>query len=402
MGLLTPEQLRVLRVYLESHGLSYEALQTEMLDHICCDLEIYMDQGISFEEALEKVKNEIPKNQFKKIQTETMEAIDKRITPTRRLTYTSFGSLIMATIFKLYHLPGAAALLISSFIILGITLLTGVFTNPLIREKERGRGVLLIFTLSMVAYLSSLCFQLLHLPGAEFLRAVSVTSSIVILSGYAIYAFINPEKVKNHILVEHIQKEAWNIEKVLLVLFGFGISLKLWNNDFVSIVFFMMFFAFGVVFYFVRSWPFLSSKDQKPATRLAFLIVAIISYFLFMAPTMLSLVDVSARIFMIWSTLILVTAAVGVYYCLISDDKYKYVLGALSFLLSIQSILNLLGKSFLADSIQGEALVNIAYSPGILICMGVLFLAFFKKPTMRALLLTSLAMYIHTYQMAGI
>ena len=66
MDLLTPDQVRALRDYLENHGLTYESLQTEMLDHICCDVEVNMEKGLEFEKAIEKVISKIPENQLKK------------------------------------------------------------------------------------------------------------------------------------------------------------------------------------------------------------------------------------------------------------------------------------------------------------------------------------------------
>lgn len=402
MGLLTSDQVRELRDYLEKHGLTYESLQTEMLDHICCDVEINMKKGLEFEESIKKVTSEIPKNQFKKIQIETMEATNKKIKPATRLTFISFGTLILATLFKLMHWPGSSQLLIASFVIVAISLVVGSFSNPLIKQKNRGRGVLTVLVLIMLAYLASLCFQLLHLPGASFLRMVSVSSSILLLSGYAIYYYLKPAVVSKHIISKYVEKSAWNTEKALMALFVFGFSFKLMQDDFASIVYFMMLFAFGTVFYFIKCWPYFSDKLNNYSFRLALLIVAIVSYALFMLPTMLNLIDVPTRILMIWSSSILVSLTIAVYYAFHSDDAHNYLLGFFSLLLAVVSTLNLTGKYFLEGTNMGEYLISTAYNPFVLVAMAVILAFYFKRPVARGLFLMTLALYIHTYQMVGI
>jgi hypothetical protein len=402
MDLLTPDQVRALRDYLENHGLTYESLQTEMLDHICCDVEVNMEKGLEFEKAIEKVISKIPENQFKKIQTETLEATNKKIKPPTRLTYFSFGTLLLATLFKLMHWPGAGQLLIASFAILSFTLIVGSLSNPLIKEKDRGRGVLVVLVLAILAYMMSLCFQLLHLPRVSFWRFFSVSSSILILSGYAIRHYVQPEVVSKHIILDYVKKDAWNIEKVLMELFVFGLSLKLWQNYFVSIVYFMMFFAFGSVFYSIKCWPYFSEKVEKSSFRITLLVISIIAYSLFMLPTLLHVIDVPTRILMIWSSSILVSLTIAVYYAFHSDDMHNYMLGFFSFLLAVLSALNLTGKYFLEGTTLGNSLVSIAYNPFVMLTMAGVLAFYFKRPVARGLFLMTLALYIHTYQMAGI
>jgi hypothetical protein len=402
MGLLTPDQVRTLRDYLEKHGLTYELLQSEMLDHICCDVEINMEKGLEFEEAIEKVTSEIPKNQFKKIQIETMEVLNNKIKPATRLTYISFGMLLLATLFKLMHWPGAGQLLIASFVILSFTLIVGSLSNPLIKKKDRGRGVLVVLVLAILAYMMSLCFQLLHLPGVSFWRSFSVSSSIIILSGYAIRHYVQPEVVSKHIILDYVKKDAWNIEKVLMALFVFGLSLKLWQNDFVSIVYFMMFFAFGSVFYSIKCWPYFSEKVEKHSFRMSLLVISIIAYSLFMLPTLLHVIDVPTRILMIWSSSILVSLTIAIYYIFHSDDVHNYLLGFFSFLLAVVSTLNLTGKYFLQGTDLGQSLISISYHPFVMVGMAIILAFYFKRPLARGLFLMTLALYIHTYQMAGI
>ena len=402
MGSLRSSQLGKIRVYLERHGLTNELLQTEMLDHICCDLEQYMDQGLEFEEALKKVQSEIPKNQFKQLQSETMESIGQKTKLTVVLTYCSFSMLVLATAFKMMHFPGAGQLLIASFIGLTITLNSGVLSNPLIKEKGRGRVALFALTLSVILFLTSLCFQLLHLPGGSFLRVVSVISSIAILSGYAIFCYTYPIKASRHLILRYVCNEAFSIEKSLIIFFVFGATLKLWQNDFISVVFFVMMFSFGSIFYFISTWQYYLDEKVNKSHRLSLLVVSIIAFTMFISLTMVDLVDVPTRVFLNWGTFILASIAVAIYYMKFSNSNQKYLLGFISLLITLLTSLNLLAKSGLLNASDHDFVLGIVYSPIVYIGWFAALGFFFKKPVFRALLLMTLGMYVYTYQLPGI
>jgi len=402
MGSLSPSQLGEIRVYLERHGLTYELLQTEMLDHICCNIEQDMDQGLEFEVALKKVQSEIPKNQFKQIQSETMESIGQKTKLTVVLTYCSFSMLVLATAFKMMHFPGAGQLLIASFVGLTITLISGVLTNPLIKEKGRGRVALFALTVSVILFLTSLCFQLLHLPGGSFLRILSVISSIAILTGYAIYCYTYPKKASRHLILRYVGNEAFSIEKTLIIFFVFGATLKLWQNDFISVVFFIMLFSFGSIFYFISTWQYYLDDQVKRSHRLSLLIVSIVAFTMFISPTMVNLVNVPTRVFLNWGTFILASIAVAIYYMKYSDDKQKYFLGLISLSIALLTSLNLLAKSGLLNASDHDFFLGIVYSPIVYIGWFAAFGFFFKRPVFRALLLMTLGMYVYTYQLPGI
>lgn len=402
MGLLTAGQIGELRRYLEDHGLSYASLQTEMLDHICCDMEMYMEQGLGFEEALDKVKSEIPKTQLKKIQTETMEAINKKIKPTSILMYASFALLVLATLFKLLHLQGAGWVLIFSFGSLALTFVTGLLSNPLIREKERGRGGLFALTVIILMFLASLCFQLLHLPGTAFLRQVAVLASIILLSGYAIYCFVRSQKVAEHLIMAYVKKEGFRIEKSLIILLVLGAGVKLfWQDDFLFVIFFMLLFSFASVFYFVSSWQYFFHKEAHPAWKPTFLVVAIIAYALFMLPT-IRLIGAQARILMVWGTFVFVPMVTGMYYFIRSNDNQRILLGLVSFMVSILSAVNLVAKVGLTTAAESQYLLNGVYHPAVFAGLLIAFIVFFKRPVFRALLLMTLGMFIFSYEMPGI
>ncbi|MEQ9288252.1 MAG: hypothetical protein RIG77_15150 [Cyclobacteriaceae bacterium] len=399
---MTQEEIDRVRQLLTGMGLSDPSLQKELIDHVCCDVENYMAQGMGFEEAFEKTKNDIPKNQFRQIQKETMEVLNKKIRLTTVFTYLSFFMLVLATAFKLMRFPGAGHLLMASFVGLAITLLSGLVTHPLIRERGRGRVALFALSVSVILFLTSLCFQLLHLPGMSFLRGFSVISSILILSGYAVYSYLFPVKVERHLIMDYIRKESQGIEKSLIILFVFGTSLKLWQNDFISVVFFMMLFSFGSLFYFICTWQYYQMKHAESISKPGALVISIIAYAMIMLPSMVNYIDVPLRILLVWGAYTLVAATVAVYYFRHSSENLRVVLGFLSLLVAVLCGANLLMKSVWAGTAVGEFYLGMVYSPFVYVGLFIALILFFKKPAFRALVLMSLAMLVHTYHLPGI
>ena len=401
MGILTPAQVSQLRIYLERSGLTFESLQTEMLDHICCDVELYMGQGLEFEEAIEKVKSQLPPNQFKKIQTETMDAINKKTRPTTILIYASFALLAMATLFKLLRFPGAGGMLIASFAGMAMALVSVLVTNPLIKEKRRGRAALVVLIAAIVAFLASLCFQLLQLPGFLLLRISSVTSFILILSGYAIYTYLHPEKAAGHILLQYVKKDGFGVEKSLIFLLVVGTVIKFFKPDPTFVVFFVLLFIFGGIFYFISSWQYYFDGKASLRGKLALLAVSILAFAMFTLPAINS-ISYEVRVIIGWVACAMAPLAITIYYFTVSSDRQKLLLALFSLAIFNFSLLNLVIELDLTSTGTSQSLLGFIYNPVFFIFLLGLFIVFFKKPVFRALLIMALGIFVFNYPIQGI
>lgn len=73
MKALTDAQIDSIHEHLKTNGLTYQPLQEELLDHICCMIEETMwDSSITFEVAFEKALQGFETKNFEKIQEETL------------------------------------------------------------------------------------------------------------------------------------------------------------------------------------------------------------------------------------------------------------------------------------------------------------------------------------------
>ncbi len=103
-------------------GLTYSHLMDELIDHVCCDVEQEMRNGLSFAKAYEMVKTKIGMEGLERIQHETLYLIDKKYRIMKNIMKFSglaapivlaFGSL-----FKIQHWPGAGVMFVFGFFLL--------------------------------------------------------------------------------------------------------------------------------------------------------------------------------------------------------------------------------------------------------------------------------------------
>ncbi len=67
MAALTDRELKILSKEIDKQGLTYTQLQKELLDHLCCDIEAKMDEGIEFLKAFEEVRKRLENDRIQKI-----------------------------------------------------------------------------------------------------------------------------------------------------------------------------------------------------------------------------------------------------------------------------------------------------------------------------------------------
>ncbi|MEI9918497.1 MAG: hypothetical protein WDO14_06815 [Bacteroidota bacterium] len=225
---LTNDQRDDIRNFLLSRGLAFKPLLDEMSDHVACDLENLMNEGMSYEDAWKQTINGLPENHFNQIQKETMETINHRFTISRVFTYIGMISLIIATIFKIMHLRGADGAVLIGISALGLSLLagsvSGIYFN---RDKEGAMRVVAIvagIVLVMIAYM----FKILHLPGADQMITLGVLTLLVSMVINTQYVYNNASGRGNLFTFLH-GKHSPGIERFLLIMLPFlaFISLKL-------------------------------------------------------------------------------------------------------------------------------------------------------------------------------
>jgi hypothetical protein len=77
---LNDEQFELIRNRLDAAGLTYAPLSEELLDHICCQVEILMSGDIPFTQALKQAFDAFPEDEMQEVEQQTISIIQKKWT----------------------------------------------------------------------------------------------------------------------------------------------------------------------------------------------------------------------------------------------------------------------------------------------------------------------------------
>jgi hypothetical protein len=192
---LKEKEIDKISLEIDHQGLTYTLLKNELLDHICCNIEEEMENGMPFNEAYRKVKQQMGSRRIRQIQDETLYLINKKY---RKMKKTMYGLGIaipiligVAVLFKLQHWPGANVVFSLALFSMAILFLP-IFAMVRIRDtREQNEPVPLGFYLTgMIAGMLTIIgsfFKIQHLPGAGPMLTLGLgTLALAVLPMFAV------------------------------------------------------------------------------------------------------------------------------------------------------------------------------------------------------------------------
>ncbi len=169
---LKPGDIELIRLDISRQRVTYSHLLDDLVDHVCCDVEAEMDEGLPFTQAYENVRSRIGLNRFKKIQEETLMLIDKNY-KSMKTFMKIFGVLApslmaVAALFKIQHWPGGGIMMSLGFFFLCFFFLpSAVYVlNAENKTDKKHLFMKLSGLISSVIFLLGILFKLMHWPGA--------------------------------------------------------------------------------------------------------------------------------------------------------------------------------------------------------------------------------------------
>lgn len=136
---LSIQELQEVEQKLQEAGLSYDVLEAEMLDHICCSIEQDLASGTRFSEAMQSAFDAFGEDELKKLETETISIINQNsITMKKMLISLAAGMFLVVTTLLSFNVdpPSRSPLkgdtqIASSF---------GMRMHPILKEKRMHKG----------------------------------------------------------------------------------------------------------------------------------------------------------------------------------------------------------------------------------------------------------------------
>jgi len=188
MAELSDREIEILNREIDKQGLTYTQLQKELLDHLCCDIEAKMDEGLEFLRAYEEVRQRLENNRIQEIQEETLLLINQKYRMMKKFMYIlgtiAPSLLIIGAIFKLQHWPGASVL-----IVLGSFLLAAVYLPVFAmvsmrdtrkREKKVNKTLYVAGVITGFIFMTGILFKIMHWPGAGVALTFSVLLTVAV------------------------------------------------------------------------------------------------------------------------------------------------------------------------------------------------------------------------------
>ncbi len=197
MYLLNENQMSVVIGDVENSGINFSHLSTDLIDHICCDIESHMSQGISFDQAYKLVKNEFGIKGLRQIQQDTLMLIDKNYKIMKKSMKT-IGVLAMAmmafgALFKIFHWPGASIMLTISFFFTTLVFFPSLLYVMYKEVNQKQQALLYVIAfLGGAAFMSGVLSKIMHYPGAH----VSILFGLSLLT-YVVLPALLISKLKN-------------------------------------------------------------------------------------------------------------------------------------------------------------------------------------------------------------
>lgn len=221
MADLTEQNIREIEVLVEARGIEMQELSYDLVDHICCMIEEKMESGINYASALEQSIASFGKKGIRQIQEETTFLLTKNILAMRRTMHitgiTAATLLLLGSIFKIQHWPGAAAMYI-----LGAAALCFLFM-PLfltVRIKEKPGKLITISNIIGALGAAMLCigilFKIMHWPFANILMNLGGFSLMLIFLPIYLYNGYKPKQLKTK-----------TIAPVIIAIAGFSLMFSL-------------------------------------------------------------------------------------------------------------------------------------------------------------------------------
>lgn len=208
--------------------IAFSHLFHDLVDHICCDVEYHMQQGMDFEDAYQAVKAKIGFRGLKKIQQETLYEVDKKYRKMKKVMKISgvSGTILLgfAAIFKINHIPPAGILLSLGALVLSFVFLPSALTVLWKETKSTKKLILFVSAfITGVSFILGMLFKIQHWPGSSLLISLGLLSGMLLFIPSLLYQFFL-DKAKKHKRPYYIAGAI----SVLLYCTGFWLRIMHW------------------------------------------------------------------------------------------------------------------------------------------------------------------------------
>ncbi len=180
----------------------------DLIDHVCCDVEDEMKNGLTFSDAYRKVKQKMGKRRIIEIQEETLFLIDTKYRIMKKTMKISgiVGTIMFgfAALFKIQHWPLAGYLMTLGALILAFIFLPSAL-GVLWKETHNKKRILLFISafFTGILYIFGTLFKIQHWPAAGIILGMAALCGVFLfIPALLVNRLSDPEnKTKRPVLI---------------------------------------------------------------------------------------------------------------------------------------------------------------------------------------------------------
>ena len=177
----------------------FSHLADELIDHLCCDVENEMQNGLTFAEAYGKSETKNGPRRIKEIQEETLYAVDSKYRKMKNtMKISGIAGTIMfgfATLFKIQHWPLAGPMLFLGALVLAFVFMPSTLV-VLWKETHNSKKLFLFISgfVTGMLFIFGTLFKIQHWPQAGIILSLSVLFAIFFfIPSLVLNRFSDPE-----------------------------------------------------------------------------------------------------------------------------------------------------------------------------------------------------------------
>jgi hypothetical protein len=156
----------------------FSHLLEDLIDHVCCDVENEMQKGLDFTDAYYRVKQKMGSRRLKEIQEETLYAVDTKYRYMKNIMKISgvAGTVLLgfASLFKIQHWPLAGIMLTLGAVFLAFVFIPSAL-GVLWKETHNKKKIFLFISaiIGGICLIIGTLFKVQHWPGAGIVLSLA-------------------------------------------------------------------------------------------------------------------------------------------------------------------------------------------------------------------------------------
>jgi hypothetical protein len=251
--------------------ISFSHLLEDLIDHVCCDVEYEMQNGLNFSEAYQRVKQKMGPRRIRDIQKETLYAVDTKyriMKNTMKISgITGTVLLAFAAFFKIQHWPLAGIMLVLGALCLAFVFMPSALV--VLWKETHNRKRIFLFVSAFLAgflFIFGIVFKVQHWSLAGALLTLAAIFGVLFFVPSLLTMKLSDERYSS-------KKIIYILGSIALVFYILGLLFKVQHWFGAT---FLMMLGLSIIFFVVFPWfTWVTWRNDKSVNiRFIFMVIA--------------------------------------------------------------------------------------------------------------------------------